>query len=90
MTTQQAINQLNDLIQGRQSLCNGNTEHDAVYVNDIAALKIAVAAISRQIPKNIVKSRYSVAFCPVCGGSAWQNRDESKYCFRCGQALKWG
>ena len=26
----------------------------------------------------------------MCGGSVWQNKDESKYCFRCGQALDWG
>lgn len=89
MTTQQAINQLKDLIRDRQSSCDGDEEHDAVYVNDIAALDIAITAVNRQIPKKVEKSIYSVAFCPVCGGSVWQNKDESKFCFRCGQALKW-
>ena len=25
----------------------------------------------------------------MCGDSLWQNRDESNYCFRCGQAIDW-
>ena len=34
-------------------------------------------------------SDYNIGFCPVCGDSLWQNRDESNYCFRCGQAIDW-
>ncbi len=32
---------------------------------------------------------YGVAFCPNCNGSVWQIKDESKYCFRCGEELDW-
>lgn len=46
-------------------------------------------AIDKLTPKKINKSSFNVAFCPVCHGSVWQIRNESKYCFRCGQALNW-
>jgi len=53
-------------------------------------------ALEKQIPKQVKKIRhetilgYSVTvYCPFCGGSVWQNADESKYCFRCGQAIDW-
>lgn len=53
-------------------------------------------ALEKQIPKQVKKIRhetilgYAVAvYCPFCGGSVWQNADESKYCFRCGQAIDW-
>ena len=46
-------------------------------------------ALEKQIPKKVIRSIYNVRFCPICKGSVWQNKDESKYCFRCGQALKW-
>ena len=41
------------------------------------------------IPEKVTENGYGVYFCPVCSGSVWQCRDESKYCFRCGQALDW-
>lgn len=55
-----------------------------------------VEALEKQIPKQVKKIRHETilgyavtVYCPFCGGSVWQNADESKYCFRCGQALKW-
>ena len=54
------------------------------------AVDTAIEALEKQIPKKIIKSSFSVAFCPSCEKSVWQNKDESQYCFRCGQALKWG
>lgn len=86
MTTQQAINQLNDLIQVRQSLCNGNTEHDAVYVDDISALNIAVAAIRRQIPMMVIPYNIFQRYCGQCGTIV---KSYYKYCDECGQALDW-
>ena len=53
------------------------------------ALGIAMFALEKQLPKKVTKNGYGVSFCPVCRGSVWQNRDESKYCFRCGQVLDW-
>jgi hypothetical protein len=46
-------------------------------------------AIDQLTPKKINKSSFNVAFCPMCHGAVWQLRHESKYCFRCGQALDW-
>lgn len=39
--------------------------------------------------KKVIRNSYGVCFCPYCNGSVWQNKDESKYCFRCGKKLKW-
>lgn len=46
-------------------------------------------ALDKQISKKPVISVYDVAFCPICNGSLWQNKDESNYCFRCGQKIEW-
>jgi hypothetical protein len=43
----------------------------------------------RSIPLFPVVSSAGVAFCPYCNKSLWQNKDESHFCFRCGQAIKW-
>ena len=50
---------------------------------------VCLNADEKQIPKKVTENGYGVYFCPVCSGSVWQCRDESKYCFRCGQALDW-
>jgi alkyl hydroperoxide reductase subunit AhpF len=44
---------------------------------------------NKEIPLKVIDNGYGVAFCPVCHGSVWQNKDESNYCFRCGQKIKW-
>lgn len=61
-----------------------------------AILKICTEALKKQIPKQVKKIRHETILgyavtvhCPFCGGSVWQNADESKYCFRCGQAIDW-
>ena len=53
-------------------------------------------SLEKQIPKQVKKVRHETILgyavtvhCPFCGGSVWQNADESKYCFRCGQKLDW-
>ena len=50
---------------------------------------IAIAAVKKTMPKKPGISSYDIGFCPECHGSLWQNKDESHYCFRCGQALDW-
>jgi hypothetical protein len=45
--------------------------------------------LEKQIPKKVFDNGYEVYFCPNCKGSVWQIKDESKYCFRCGQKLQW-
>lgn len=52
-------------------------------VNEVLGL------IEKQLPLKIIENGYGVYFCPVCKGSVWQNKDESNYCFRCGQKIKW-
>lgn len=53
------------------------------------AFKASIEAIERNIPIKIKQNKYNVYFCPVCKNSAWQIRDQSKFCFRCGQKLDW-
>lgn len=43
----------------------------------------------KHLPKKAYISDHGIGFCPVCHGSLWQNKDESNYCFRCGQKIKW-
>jgi hypothetical protein len=49
----------------------------------------AISALEKQIPKKPEISSYGIAFCPICCGSVWQNRDESDFCFRCDTAIDW-
>lgn len=35
------------------------------------------------------QNSYGVYFCNNCGGSVWQIKHESNYCFRCGCKLDW-
>lgn len=39
--------------------------------------------------KKVEDNGRNVYFCPNCGGSVWQIKAESKFCFRCGQKLDW-
>ena len=59
------------------------------YFDDDEVDMIFSALKKVYMSKKVTNNGYSVYFCPVCGGSVWQNKDESKYCFRCGQALDW-
>ena len=94
MTIEEAREQLKDLIRDRESFIVG--DDDEIYRKDIEVLKKALELFEKQMPRKVIRSIYNVrfyptcqGFCPTCQGSVWQNRDESKYCFRCGQALKW-
>ena len=53
------------------------------------AVDLAIEALDKQTPVRGITSSFGVVFCPNCERSVWQIEDESKYCFRCGQALKW-
>ena len=97
MTIEEAKKQLRELILDREDreriLDTENLKvSDSVkeiYRKDIEALKKALELFEKQTPRKVIRSIYNVRFCPICQGSVWQNRYESKYCFRCGQALKW-
>ena len=49
----------------------------------------AIKALEKQMPKKVTTNGF-VYFCPECRGSVWQIKPESRFCFRCGQALDWG
>lgn len=49
----------------------------------------AVEALEKQVPEEVIENGYGVYFCPKCHGSVWQIACESKFCFRCGKALRW-
>lgn len=97
MTIEEARKQLRELILDREDreriLDTENLKvSDSVkeiYRKDIEVLKKALGLFEKQTPRKVIRSIYNVRFCPICQGSVWQNRDESKYCFRCGQALDW-
>jgi hypothetical protein len=41
----------------------------------------------KQTLKKVTHNMFGVAFCPICNGSVWQIKNESNFCFRCGQKL---
>lgn len=45
--------------------------------------------VKRLPDREVTISSCGIAFCPTCKGFLWQNKDESNYCFRCGQKLYW-
>ena len=57
------------------------------------AIKIAVEALEKQIPMNVVNFENACdtyGDCPRCGESHWFEGDDAfKYCPECGQALDW-
>ena len=71
-------------------------EHDYAqllsYVNE--ALKTAISAIEKQIPKVAEHEDGVWSICPCCGGSVCNDTEhavnkEVSYCEHCGQALDW-
>lgn len=52
--------------------------------------KLGNKEVSESKEVMVIKSKYGIGFCGNCHGSVWQNKDESKYCFRCGAKLVWG
>ncbi len=56
-----------------------------------SALKTAIAAIERQIPKKVIDDT-EFGMCPYCHGefnSELVSEYNVKYCLHCGQALDW-
>lgn len=73
-------------------------DYDVVYWDCIptAILDICAEALEKQIPRQVEKIKHETILgyavtvhCPLCGGTIWQDADESEYCFRCGQAIYW-
>lgn len=53
------------------------------------ATNLATSALEKQVHLKVKNNGYNIYFCPICNGSVWQIQCESKFCFRCGQALDW-
>lgn len=75
---------------------NNCTHHFDPAVYEYALQNYLVPELIKRLEENeeeearkVVISDYNVAFCPRCNGSVWQNKDESSYCFRCGQKISW-
>lgn len=86
MTYQGAIKQLNDLIENSKSF---SEEDDNIWNNDVNALKMAIEALEKQIPK---KPSFGADGTPQCSECLWDefyNKDAMRYCPSCGQAIDW-
>lgn len=55
----------------------------------LVAYNAAIESLQKQMPVKVTKNSHGVTFCSNCTKSVWQNKDESQYCFRCGQKLDW-
>ena len=86
MTFEEAKNQLEELMQDRKSfICGGD---DEIYKADIEALKTAISALEKQIPRKPIRLLYyEVGDCPFCETTVYISEDG--FCPSCGQALDW-
>ena len=90
MTNEEAIKQLEELIDDRKSFCKGvEYGDDAIYLGDIEALKRAVTALDIRTPKAPVKDIAGKTVCPNCRSLQRPRTDTISYCVWCGQAIKW-
>ena len=89
MTYQEAIKQLNDLIENSKSF---SEENDDIWANDVKALEMAIEALKKQIPKKPLnredRAEISYGFCPCCS-SIIDDWNDYKYCGECGQSMDW-
>lgn len=95
MTTEKAIYQLTDLIKDRESFCHRD-DFDDMFLQDIEALKVGIAALEKQMPKKVFMDMtgngeifdFVCSCCPNCS-CTMSDEDKPKYCPDCGQALDW-
>lgn len=94
MTEQEAIERLIQILEE----CTSD-ENAVCYVTDYdeIPLRLAIKSLEKQIPRELTNIRkvkqydgYDMGNCPICGepldNSLYENL---KYCFMCGQAIKW-
>lgn len=60
-----------------------------VYQFKTSEIDVLQILVDKSVQMQIKRNPYGIAFCPVCRGSVFQDREYTKYCFRCGQALLW-
>lgn len=52
------------------------------------ALKMAVSALEKQVPRKPVEDKYHNYHCPACGWIGWGEK-YVPHCEKCGQAIDW-
>lgn len=92
MTAKKAIEQLNSLMNDRESHVHRD-DFDEVFLQDIEALKVGISALEKQMPKKVLNlmlnsdgktTKVFKGICPYCKCIV-----NNEYCSRCGQALDW-
>lgn len=86
MTYQEAIKQLRDLIENSKSF---SEENDDIWANDVEALKMAIEALEKQIPKKTDYDKDGTPRCAICMWDEFYNKEAMRYCPSCGQAIEW-
>ena len=89
MTYQEAIKQLEDLIENSKSFSEYD---DDIWANDVKALETAIEALEKQIPKKPLDRRdsadISIGHCPNCNCFV-DDWNDDKCCGGCGQIMDW-
>lgn len=80
MTLEEAIDFILNKIQIDVRFCS-----DEDIEKTEAALKLAISALEKQIPKKLKDDGW--LYCPICGRNVLMDRFD--YCPNCGQALDW-
>ena len=80
MTLEEAIDFILNKIQIDVRFCS-----DEDIEKTEAALKLAISALEKQIPKKLKDDGW--LYCPICGRDVLLDRFD--YCPDCGQALDW-
>lgn len=80
MTLEEAIDFILNKIQIDVRFCS-----DEDIEKTEAALKLAISALEKQIPKKLKDDGW--LYCPICGRDVLMDRFD--YCPNCGQALDW-
>lgn len=90
MTNEEAKEQLRELILDTESLIVGDAAK-GIYRKDLEALRKALEALEKQIPKKPIEKSPWVYHCPRCDSRTIEDAfiKKFKFCPDCGQALDW-
>ena len=101
MTAEKAIEQLNSLMNDRENHVHRD-DFDDMFLQDIEALKVGIAALEKQVPKKVkiefateggCITCFETDVCPACGKDFYiEDLGQTMYCSfcpDCGQALDW-
>lgn len=84
MKPQEAIEELKYSIEPNQGFmeCRTGTISEE-------AIKIAIEALGKQMPKKRIERIDSYSYCPKCDAALSANYYKARYCHNCGQRLDW-